>query len=138
VTPLHPPDNSEASATEQRDPERPAFSQSAAPLLQAAVILQAAASARQQSAPGEPQCCSRPDPIVCCAASARLLLFSHRRAPDDPNGGAASHRLAPISGGVRDRVRAQMSAGRDLSGENRSDGGCVNGRRYAADAVALA
>lgn len=41
MTPLHPPGNSEAGATEQRDSVRPAFSQSAAPLLHAAVIFDA-------------------------------------------------------------------------------------------------
>jgi hypothetical protein len=40
VTLLHPPDDSEAGATEQRDPVRPAFSQSVAPLLEAAGLLQ--------------------------------------------------------------------------------------------------
>jgi hypothetical protein len=41
VTLLDPRGNSEADGTEQRDPVQPAFSQSAAPLLQAAVLLEA-------------------------------------------------------------------------------------------------
>ena len=48
ATPLAAPGNSEAAATEQLDPARPAFSQSAAPPLQAAVVLDLALSAEQR------------------------------------------------------------------------------------------
>lgn len=51
MTLLHPWGDSEAGATEQRDPVR--LSQGIAPLLQAAVVLDAAASAKPRSAPAE-------------------------------------------------------------------------------------
>jgi len=77
VTPLHPPENSKADATEQHDPMRPTSSQSGAPLLQAAVVLGAGASAKRQSAPAEPQWCSR---VKARRPTAKTRCSSLRRA----------------------------------------------------------
>ena len=70
---MDPRGESEAGAIEQRDPLRPAFSQTGAPSLRAAVVLIAAASAKQLSAPAEPQRRSRPITSVGETGAALML-----------------------------------------------------------------